>query len=96
MGVLRGRRAVRTALVEAAVDLFADHGDASVRAVASRAGVNHGLVHHYLGGKSGLRSAVLERLSTAIYGDFDLPAEVNRFQNHIVAHGEQSRADYGG
>ena len=75
MGVLRGRRAVRTALVEAAVDLFADHGDASVRAVASRAGVNHGLVHHYLGGKSGLRSAVLERLSTAIYGDFDLPAD---------------------
>jgi AcrR family transcriptional regulator len=67
----RGPRAVRAALVEAAVDLFADKGDASVRAVAGRAGVNHGLVHHYLGGKQGLRAAVLDRLSAAIYAEVE-------------------------
>jgi AcrR family transcriptional regulator len=69
----RGPQAVREALIEAAVDLFADKGDASVRAVASRAGVNHGLVHHYLGGKQGLRAAVLDRLSAAIYGERESP-----------------------
>jgi AcrR family transcriptional regulator len=62
---------VREALVEAAVDLFADRGDASVRAVAGRAGVNHGLVHHYLGSKQALRAAVLDRLSAAIYGELE-------------------------
>jgi AcrR family transcriptional regulator len=67
----RGPRAVRAALVEAAVELFADKGDASVRAVAGHAGVNHGLVHHYLGGKQGLRAAVLDRLSEAIYGEVE-------------------------
>jgi AcrR family transcriptional regulator len=67
----RGPRAVRAALVDAAVDLFADKGDASVRAVAGRAGVNHGLVHHYLGSKQGLRAAVLDRLSAAIYGEVE-------------------------
>jgi AcrR family transcriptional regulator len=67
----RGPRAVRAALVEAAVDLFADKGDASVRAVAGRAGVNHGLVHHYLGGKQGLRAAVLDRLSASIYAEVE-------------------------
>lgn len=64
---------MREALVEAAVDLFADKGDASVRAVAGRAGVNHGLVHHYLGSKQGLRAAVLDRLSAAIYGELEAP-----------------------
>lgn len=59
----RGPAAVREALIEAAADLFAARGDASVREIARLAGVNHGLIHHYFGGKSGLRSAVLSRLS---------------------------------
>jgi AcrR family transcriptional regulator len=71
----RGPRAVREALVDAAVDLFADKGDASVRAVAGRAGVNHGLVHHYLGSKQGLRVAVLDRLSAVIYSEVESPAD---------------------
>jgi TetR/AcrR family transcriptional regulator, repressor for neighboring sulfatase len=70
----RGPHAVRTALVEAAVDLFADKGDASVRAVAEHAGVNHGLVHHYLGGKPGLRAAVLERLAASIHSELERPS----------------------
>jgi AcrR family transcriptional regulator len=65
---------VRSALVEAAADLFADKGDASVRAVAERAGVNHGLVHHYLGGKPGLRAAVLERLAASIHSGLGRPS----------------------
>lgn len=61
----RGPEAVRAALIEAAADLFAEKGDASVRAIAQRAGVNHGLVHHYFGGKDGLRRAVVEHLVNA-------------------------------
>ena len=40
---------------------FAEFGpnDVSVRAIAERAGVNHGLVHHYFGSKAGLVEAVV-------------------------------------
>jgi AcrR family transcriptional regulator len=40
---------------------FAEVGpnDVSVRAIAERAGVNHGLVHHYFGSKAGLVDAVV-------------------------------------
>ncbi len=72
---LRGPEAVKAALVEAATDLFASQGDASVRTVAARAGVNHGLVHHYFGGKSGLRAAVLERLAAGLFAALDVPAD---------------------
>ena len=53
---VRGRAASEDALVRAAADLFEDVGPhaVSVRAIAERAGVNHGLVHHYFGSKSGL------------------------------------------
>lgn len=62
---VRGRAASEDALVRAAADLFEDVGPhaVSVRAIAERAGVNHGLVHHYFGSKSGLVQAVLERLA---------------------------------
>ena len=70
----RGKEAAREALIEAAADLFAEQGDVSVRTIAARAGVNHGLVHHYFGGKEGLRSAVLTHLAArqaASMGTFD-------------------------
>lgn len=67
----RGPEAVRKKLVEAAVELFARERDPSARAVAKRAGVNHGLIHHYLGGKAGLRRAVLDRVVEAIYEGFE-------------------------
>jgi len=59
----RGKEAAREALIEAAADLFADEGDVSVRTIAAKAGVNHGLVHHYFDGKEGLRAAVLSHLA---------------------------------
>lgn len=77
MSTKRGPAAVRTALVEAAAELFAAKGDASVRAVAQRAGVNHGLIHHYLGGKQGLRTAVLDHLASAFDARLELDPDAD-------------------
>jgi AcrR family transcriptional regulator len=51
-------------LVQAAADLLGEVGPRAmtVRGVAERAGVNHGLVHHYFGGKDGLMRAAMTRL----------------------------------
>ena len=48
-------------LISAAADMLGEIGPRalSVRAVAERAGVNHGLVHHYFGGKDGLLTAAM-------------------------------------
>lgn len=61
----RGRASSEKALVDAAISWFAEVGpnDVSVRAIAERAGVNHGLVHHYFGSKAGLIRAVVEHMS---------------------------------
>ena len=63
----RGRRPAgqdtRTALVEAARAVFAENGydGATVRAIATRAGVDAAMVNHWFGGKEGLfAQAVLE------------------------------------
>lgn len=57
--------ASKRALLDAAISLFAEFGPKSVavRTIAKRAGVNHGLVHHYFGSKAGLVRAVLEDLA---------------------------------
>ena len=51
-------------LINAAAELLGEVGPRamSVRAVAERAGVNHGLVHHYFGGKDGLLQAAMTQL----------------------------------
>jgi AcrR family transcriptional regulator len=51
-------------LIVAAGELISEVGPRalSVRGVAERAGVNHGLVHHYFGGKDGLMQAAMIRL----------------------------------
>ena len=58
----RGREAVREALLAAATELFAERGPASVsvRDIAARAGVNHGLVHRHFGSKDAVLRAVLD------------------------------------
>jgi len=55
-----GREGSIEALVAAARALFAEHGpDAvSLRDVARRAGVSHGLIHHYIGSRDDLLSLV--------------------------------------
>lgn len=61
----RDREASKQALIAAATELLAERGpkDVSVREIARRAGVNHGLVHHYFGSKAGLVTAVLDDLA---------------------------------
>jgi len=64
----RGREATTTAILDAAEELFSEHGYAavSVRDVAARAGVSHALVHRYLGGKAELFRAVLTQRESII------------------------------
>ncbi len=59
-----GRDAVVAAVMEAAADLFAERGPAatSIRDIAERAGVNHGLVFRHFGAKDQLVGTVLKFL----------------------------------
>lgn len=63
-----GRHDVVDALLDAAARLLAERNPASVsvREIADTAGVNHGLVHHYFGGKPQLIVAVLDRKARAL------------------------------
>lgn len=51
-------------LIRATAELLGEVGpnSLSIRAIAERAGVNHGLVHHYFGGKDALLRAAMEHL----------------------------------
>lgn len=51
-------------LIRATAELLGEVGpnSLSIRAIAERAGVNHGLVHHYFGGKDALLHAAMEHL----------------------------------
>lgn len=61
-----GRAEVAAAILEAATELFAERGPAatSIRDIAARAGVNHGLVFRHFGTKEQLVGAVLDHLGT--------------------------------
>jgi AcrR family transcriptional regulator len=50
-------------LLAAATSNYVNGGSFSVRQIADAAGVNHGQIHHYFGGKPELKRAMLERLS---------------------------------
>ena len=61
----KGAERVRAALIEAAAEMLGEIGpkSLSVRDLAERAGVNHGQVHHYFGGKRGLLEAAMRHLA---------------------------------
>ena len=60
-----GRVAVMQALVDATTKLIVEQGmSMSVREIAARAGVNHGLVHTYFGSKHGLLTAALDAINS--------------------------------
>ena len=61
---IRNRADAEERLIVAAADQLVEVGprSLSVRSVAENAGVNHGLVHHYFGGKRGLLEAAMTRL----------------------------------
>lgn len=59
-----GRHEAEAAILEAATDLFAERGPAasSIRDIAARSKINHGLVFRYFGTKEHLVGAVLDHL----------------------------------
>jgi len=59
-----GREEVAAAILDAATDLFAERGPAatSIRDIAARSKVNHGLVFRHFGTKEQLVGAVLDHL----------------------------------
>ena len=60
-----GKDEVIAAVLQAAGELFAQKGPAatSIREVAARAGVNHGLLHRHFGSKRQLLAATLQNLA---------------------------------
>jgi AcrR family transcriptional regulator len=60
-----GREQVMGVVLAAAAELFAERGPAatSIRDIAARAAVNHGLIYRHFGSKETLISAVLDQLS---------------------------------
>lgn len=57
------------ALIEATIELLgeASPADIPIKAIAARAGVNHGLVHHYFGSKEDLVRAAIRRGAARLY-----------------------------
>jgi len=57
-----GRTNTRQAVLDAAREVFAEHGyqQASLRAIAAEAGVDAGMVRHFFGDKAGLFRAAME------------------------------------
>ena len=66
---IKGKEAVKAALIDSASQLFAQRGIAgvSVRDIAQNAQVNHGLVHRHFGSKDRLVEAVLDFLSQEVH-----------------------------
>jgi TetR/AcrR family transcriptional regulator, repressor for neighboring sulfatase len=75
-----GREEVAAAILEAATDLFAERGPAatSIRDIAARSKVNHGLVFRHFGTKEQLVGAVLDHLGATLIGllHSEAPADV--------------------
>jgi AcrR family transcriptional regulator len=65
-----GKDEVVAAVLRSAADLFAEQGLAatSIRDIAARAKVNHGLIHRHFGSKDGLVAAVLDHLGQHLAG----------------------------
>ena len=69
----RGKKAVQSALLNAAATCFAERGIAStsIRDIAALAQVNHGLIHRHFGSKEGLLMTLLTWLSDQVSQHLD-------------------------
>ena len=78
-----------TAIVDAAIELFADRGPSgvSLREVAARAGVNYGLIHQYIGNKDDLLRLVMRRVSEATAAQFATAASPGDALAQTIAAG---------
>jgi TetR/AcrR family transcriptional regulator, repressor for neighboring sulfatase len=87
-----GKDEVSAAVLQAASELFAEKGPAatSIREVAARAGVNHGLLHRHFGSKRQLLAATLQHLAdsaAALRESGASPAEIEttyEFQARVM------------
>lgn len=67
-----GRSAVEAALLNATMELVIERGTGtSVREIAARANVNHGLVHSYFGSKRALLAAAFDEINRRAAADVD-------------------------
>lgn len=77
-----GREEVGAAILEAATELFAERGPAatSIRDIAARSKVNHGLVFRHFGTKDQLVGAVLDHLGSNLNEllESGAPADIER------------------
>jgi AcrR family transcriptional regulator len=89
-----GRAEVVEAVLDSAADLFAERGPAatSIRDIAARSRVNHGLIHRHFGSKDRLVGAVLDHLGQHLAELLDTEADgstigdaVDR-QLRVIAH----------
>lgn len=83
-----GRDEVAAAVLDAASDLFAEKGPAatSIREVAARSKVNHGLVFRHFGTKDSLVGAVLDHLATRITSQVDAQASGAEVEEALIRH----------
>lgn len=83
-----GRGQVVAAVLDSAEELFASRGPAatSIRDVAARAGVNHGLVHRHFGNKDQLVGAVLDHLGARLAALIDGGAAAEEIEDASERH----------
>jgi len=88
-----GKEAVRAALIEAAGDLFARNGilAVSVRDIAKRAQVNHGLIHRHFGSRDGVVQAAIEHMSRQVISQLP-PLRDNESLLELLQQGFQATA----
>ncbi|GAB2179472.1 TetR/AcrR family transcriptional regulator [Dongia sp. agr-C8] len=96
----RDKEATKQALLKAAVAVFAERGfdGATTKEVATRAGVNEGLIQRYFGGKAGLLQAIVgnmcgERLTAcrAAPPSDSLKAEIATVLRHEILQADANR-----
>jgi len=96
----RDKEATKKSLIAAAVEVFAQRGfdGATTKEVATRAGVNEGLIQRYFGGKAGLLQAIVgnmcgERLTAcrAAPPSNSLKAEIATVLRHEILQADANR-----
>lgn len=83
-----GRDAVVAATLAAAAELFAERGPAatSIRDIATRSRVNHGLVYRHFGTKERLVGAVLDHLGESLTTLLDTGAPADEIEQAMDRH----------